>query len=154
MGPCDSINSAATAFPVAHTGLDRAPNPPTKFLGREQELFDAVSVVFERDPRVLSVVGPGGAGKTRFTIELTRLLAEDAEGGTVFVPLAPVRDPSLVLPALGESLGAEAAEPGSIAARVGAKRTHVVLDNLEQLSPTPRGLSRPSSRRRRSSECW
>ena len=43
--------------------------------------------------------------------------------------------PSLVLPALGEALGAEAAEPGSIAARVGAKRTHVVLDNVEQLLP-------------------
>src|SRR4051812_5108852 len=39
------------------------PTATTRFLGREQELFDAVSLVYERDPRVLTVVGPGGIGK-------------------------------------------------------------------------------------------
>ena len=42
---------------------------------------------------MLTIVGPGGTGKTRFSIELARFLAEEADGGTVFVPLAPVRDP-------------------------------------------------------------
>ena len=84
---------------------------------------------------MLTIVGPGGTGKTRFAIELARLLAEDADGGTLFVPLAPIRDPALVLPNLGEALGTEAGEPKAIAARVGEKRTHVVLDNFEQLLP-------------------
>jgi predicted ATPase/class 3 adenylate cyclase len=135
-GPVRLHQLGLDGFPPLRTpGSIDLPDPATKFLGREQELFDAVSVVLERDPRVLSIVGPGGTGKTRFAIELARLLAEDAAGGTVFVPLAPLRDPSLVLPALGEALGAEAADPESIAARVGARRTHVVLDNLEQLLP-------------------
>ena len=123
-------------FPPLRTpGSVELPAPPTRFLGREQELFDAVSVVYDRDPRVLTVVGPGGTGKTRFVIELARLLADDAEGGTVFVPLAPLRDAEFVLPAVADRLGASSPDPAAIAARVGGRRTHVVCDNLEQLLP-------------------
>jgi predicted ATPase/class 3 adenylate cyclase len=128
-------------FPPLRTpGSVELPSPATRFVGRERELFEAVSLVYERDPRVLSVLGPGGAGKTRFTLELARLLADDAEGGTVFVPLAPLRDADLVLPAVAERLGAVAGEAEAIAARVGGKRTHVICDNLEHLLP---GAARP-----------
>ena len=90
-------------FPPLRTpGSVELPTPATWFLGREQELFDAVSLVYERDPRVLTIVGPGGTGKTRFSIELARLLSDDAEGGTVFVPLAPLRDAEFVLPAVAD----------------------------------------------------
>ena len=66
-------------FPPLRTpGSVELPTPATPFLGREQELFDAVSLVYERDPRVLTIVGPGGTGKTRFSIELARLLGDDA----------------------------------------------------------------------------
>jgi predicted ATPase/class 3 adenylate cyclase len=128
-------------FPPLRTpGSVELPTPATPFLGREQELFDAVSLVYERDPRVLTIVGPGGTGKTRFAIELARLLGDDAEGGTVFVPLAPLRDAEFVLPAIADRLGASAWDPAAIAARIGERRTHVVCDNLEQLLP---GAARP-----------
>jgi predicted ATPase/class 3 adenylate cyclase len=124
------------AFPPLRTpGSIELPSPATRFLGREQELFDAVSLVYERDPRVLTILGPGGTGKTRFALELARLLADEAEGGTVFVPLAPLRDPELVLPALADRLGAASPDPPAIAARVGERRTHVVCDNVEHLLP-------------------
>jgi predicted ATPase/class 3 adenylate cyclase len=123
-------------FPALRTpGSVELPTPATTFLGREQELFGAVSLVYERDPRVLTVLGPGGTGKTRFAIELARLLAEEAEGGTVFVPLAPLKDAAFVLPAIADRLGASAPDPPAIAARIGARRTHVVCDNLEHLLP-------------------
>ena len=123
-------------FPPLRTpGSIELPDPATRFLGREQELFDAVSLVYERDPRVLTIVGPGGTGKTRFAIELARLLGDDAEGGTVFVPLAPLREADFVLPAVADRLGAVSPEPAAVAARVGDRRTHVVCDNLEQLLP-------------------
>jgi class 3 adenylate cyclase len=80
-------------FPPLRTpGSVDLPVPATRFLGRERELFEAISLVYERDPRVLTILGPGGTGKTRFALELARLLAEEAEGGTVFCPLAPLRD--------------------------------------------------------------
>jgi predicted ATPase len=123
-------------FPPLRTpGSVELPAPATPFLGREQELFDAVTLIYERDPRVLTILGPGGTGKTRFSIELARLLGDDAEGGTVFVPLAPLRNAEFVLPAVADRLGATSADPAAIAARVGERRTHVVCDNLEQLLP-------------------
>jgi predicted ATPase len=128
-------------FPPLRTpGSVELPTPATPFLGREQELFDAVSLVYERDPRLLTIVGPGGTGKTRFSIELARLLGDDADGGTVFVPLAALRDAEFLLPAVADRLGAAAPDPEAIAARVGERRTHVVCDNLEQLLP---GAARP-----------
>jgi predicted ATPase/class 3 adenylate cyclase len=127
-------------FPPLRTpGSVDLPTPATRFLGRERELFEAVSLVYERDPRVLTILGPGGTGKTRFAIELARLLAEEAEGGTVFCGLAPLRDPTLVLPTIAERLGS-AGEVNAIATRLADKRTHVVCDNLEHLLP---GAARP-----------
>jgi predicted ATPase/class 3 adenylate cyclase len=121
--------------PVRTPGSVELPVPATRFLGREHELFEAVSLVYGRDPRILTVLGPGGTGKTRFAIELCRLLAEEADGGTVFCALAPLADPSLVLSTIGERLGAASGDPPAIAARVRDKRTHVLCDNLEHLLP-------------------
>jgi predicted ATPase/class 3 adenylate cyclase len=123
-------------FPPLRTpGSVELPTPAARFLGREQELFDAVSLVYERDPRLLTILGPGGIGKTRFAIELARLLAEEADGGTVFVPLAALRDPAAVSAAIADALGASSPEPAAIAARVGERRTLVVCDNAEHLLP-------------------
>ncbi|MGH3136533.1 MAG: ATP-binding protein [Gaiellaceae bacterium] len=123
-------------FPPLRTpGSVDLPTPATRFLGRERELFQAVSLVFERDPRVLTVLGPGGTGKTRFALELTRLLSDEAEGGSVFVALAPLRDAALVLPTIGDRLGAASGTPEAIAAHVGERRTHLLVDNLEHLLP-------------------
>ena len=123
-------------FPPLRTpGAVDLPTPATHFLGRERELFEAATLWLDRDPRVLTIVGPGGAGKTRFSIELARFLAEEADGGTVFVPLAPVRDAALIVPMIAASLGASGDNAAAIAARVGEKQAHVVLDNLEQLLP-------------------
>ncbi len=125
----------AAAFPPLRTpGAIDLPTPATYFLGRERELFEAARVWLERDPRVLTIVGPGGAGKTRFAIELARFLAEEATG-TVFVPLAPMRDPELVIPAIAGALGASGENTTAIATRIADKRTHLVIDNLEQLLP-------------------
>ena len=121
--------------PLRTPGTVLLPIPATRFLGRERELYDAVSLVLTETPRVLTILGPGGTGKTRFAIELSRLLAEDAEGGTVFVPLAALRDPTLVPSAIADALGADDASSEGIAARIGERRTHLLLDNVEQLLP-------------------
>jgi predicted ATPase len=123
-------------FPPLRTpGSVELPTPATPFLGREEELLDGVAIVYGRDPRILTIVGPGGTGKTRFAIELARLLSDDADGGTVFVPLAPLRDAEFVLQTLADRVGASSPDPAAIAARIGERRTHVVCDNLEHLLP-------------------
>jgi predicted ATPase len=85
-----------------------------------------------------STLQPGcssSASPTSRLYERRGFLAEDADGGTVFVPLARVRDTTLVVPLIAERLGASGDSPAAIATRMGEKRTHVVLDNLEQLLP-------------------
>src|SRR3954452_24632212 len=134
--PARLFQLGVAEFPPLRTpGAVDLPTPATHFLGRERELFEAATYWLDREPRVLTIIGPGGTGKTRFSIELARFLAEDADGGTVFVPLAPVRDTTLVVPLIAERLGASGDSPAAIATRIGEKRTHVVLDNLEQLLP-------------------
>jgi len=134
--PVQLFQLGTAAFPPLRTpGAVDLPTPATHFLGRERELFEAATLWLDRDPRVLTIVGPGGTGKTRFSIELARFLADEADGGTVFVALAPVRDAALIVPLIAERLGASGDSAAAIATRVGEKRAHVVLDNLEQLLP-------------------
>jgi hypothetical protein len=68
------------------------------------------TVWLDRDPRLLTIIGPGGTGKTRFSIERARFLAEDADGGTVFVPLAPVRDAATPSPQMKGILGTDSGD--------------------------------------------
>src|SRR5436190_694466 len=134
--PAQLFQLGTSEFPPLRTpGAVDLPTPASRFLGRERELLEAATVWLDRDPRVLTITGPGGTGKTRFSIELARFLAEEADGGTVFVPLAPVRDAALVVPLIAGRLGAFDGSAAAIATRVGEKQTHGVLDNLEQLLP-------------------
>ena len=139
--PARLFQLGVAAFPPLRTlGAVDLPTPATRFLGRERELFEATTLWLDNDPRLMTIIGPGGTGKTRFAIELARLLGEEADGGTVFVPLAPVREPALVVQLIAERLAASGASSAAIASRIGEQRTHVVLDNLEQLLP---GAARP-----------
>jgi predicted ATPase/class 3 adenylate cyclase len=135
-GPTRVLQLGSSPFPPVRTpGAVDLPVPASRFVGRERELYEAIATWYEREPRALTVLGPGGAGKTRFAFELARLLAEEADGGTVFVALAPLRDPELVLPAVAERLGAASPDPEVVATRVADRRTHVLVDNVEQLLP-------------------
>jgi predicted ATPase len=110
----------------------RLPAPATGFIGRERELLDAAGIFLDRAPRLLTITGPGGTGKTRFAIELAAFLADEAAGGTSFAPLAPLRDAALVESSVAAALGADGAGIGAV---VAGRPTHLVLDNLEHLLP-------------------
>ncbi|MGH3105120.1 MAG: protein kinase domain-containing protein [Gaiellaceae bacterium] len=130
------------SFPPLKTAANtNLPVPRTSFVGREQDLREADLLL--QETRLLSVTGPGGAGKTRFALELARqareeLFAEYQDG--VFVCfLASLRDPALVLATVAQALsvpeqpGASALE--ALTAQVGRKRMLLVLDNAEHLLP-------------------
>jgi hypothetical protein len=67
-------------FPPLRTpgAVDR-PVHATAFLGRSRELYEAVSIWLDRDPGVLTIVGPGGTGKTRFSVQDHALAALDLD---------------------------------------------------------------------------
>lgn len=80
------------------------PAIPTSFVGRDAELAEASELLARPGVRLLTMTGPGGAGKTRLALETGRALAPRFPDGVWFVPLAPVTDPARVGLAVVEAL--------------------------------------------------
>src|SRR5680860_1262674 len=74
-------------------------------LGREHEIEQVLALLDGDGVRVVSLLGPGGVGKTRLAVEVMRRAGEDYAHGACFVPLAPVREPALVPFAVAQTLG-------------------------------------------------
>jgi predicted ATPase/DNA-binding XRE family transcriptional regulator len=115
------------------------PTPLTRLIGREQEVMHAQQLLLREDVRLLTLVGPGGAGKTRLAVELAAGLEDQFADGVVFVNLVPVHDLALVVPAIADAvgIGEEGARPRLDRLKDGlrAKRLLLVLDNFEQVVP-------------------
>jgi len=105
------------------------PTPASPLIGRKKELVDVVRLLAVDRARVVTLTGPGGTGKTRFSVAVASEVTEAFADGTWFVDLSAVRDSALVLPAVGLALGAR----GDVATHVGDGEMLVVLDNIEQV---------------------
>jgi predicted ATPase len=118
-----------TAFPplktISNTNL---PRPASSFVGREREVAEVISQI-HGGARLMTLTGPGGSGKTRLAIEAASELIGEFKAGVFWVGLATLRDPSLVLETIAQTLGAKSALP----AEVGERELMLVLDNLEQV---------------------
>jgi predicted ATPase/class 3 adenylate cyclase len=104
------------------------PVPATPFLGRERELHEVTSLLSD-SARLVTLTGPGGTGKTRLALQAAGAVAEGFPDGVFWVPLAPLRDPSLVVPSAAQALDAK----GDLASHVADRRLLLLLDNLEQV---------------------
>jgi predicted ATPase/class 3 adenylate cyclase len=115
--------------------LRSLPTSPTRFIGRNREAADVVALLAET--RLVTLLGPGGAGKTRLALKVAGDLADDFADGVWFVPLDSVADPALVAPAIGDVLGirerASTAPLELLETFLEGKSLLLVLDNLEHL---------------------
>ena len=110
---------------ISNTNL---PRPASSFVGREKEIQDVVALLRDR-ARLLTLIGPGGSGKTRLAIEAAAELVPAFHNGVFWVDLAPLRDPALVAETIGQILGAK----DGLAAHIGEREMLLLLDNLEQV---------------------
>ena len=118
------------------------PAPLTRLVGREREVRAIVGMVRDPDARLVTLTGPGGVGKTRLALRVAEL-ARDIPHDVAFVPLAAVRDPSLVLPTVATALNVRESGNRPLVDRLAAflrdRALLLVLDNLEQVvSVAPR----------------
>ncbi|HEY1296360.1 MAG TPA: tetratricopeptide repeat protein [Chloroflexota bacterium] len=130
-------SSRVTATPHSRlpTASGMPPTPLTSFVGREREVTEVRRLLGVY--RLVTLLGPGGIGKTRLAIEVTRGMAGEFADGVVFVGLANTRDPDLVLGAVAEALGIQ--EMGSralvdrVRTQLQASDVLLLLDNFEHV---------------------
>jgi predicted ATPase len=113
------------------------PVPLAAITGREAEI-EQVAALLER-VRLLSIVGPGGAGKTRLAIEVAHHVSESFAEGCCYVELAAVAEPEGVAPAITHALGVRDAPRRplleNLKSAVRERALLLVLDNFEHVTP-------------------
>lgn len=127
-------------FPALRTLENRPtnlPTQPTPLIGREQELVDVASLLRREEIRLLTLSGVGGTGKTRLAVQLAADLLEEFPDGVFFVNLASIRDPSLVLATVAETLAVRERTGQSLeetlAEYLRERRLLLLLDNFEHV---------------------
>src|SRR5437868_7022020 len=87
------------------SSISSLPLAPTPLIGREQERSRALACLRSTSGRLLTITGPSGVGKTRFTLQLAQDLSADFSDGVAFVALAPLRDAALLPEVLAQTFG-------------------------------------------------
>jgi predicted ATPase len=127
-------------FPPLRSLEGRPHNLPlqlTLFVGRETALADAATRLRDPGTRLLTLLGPGGTGKTRISLQLAAECLHDFTDGAFFVALDPVRDPDQVAMAIASALGLKEGGGSLVRGAVGdflaSRNLLLVLDNFEQV---------------------
>ena len=127
--PSDSASQTPT--------LHNFPTQPTPFLGRRPELTEIAQRLNNADCRLLTLLGPGGIGKTRLAIQAAREQAANFPHGLYFVSLASVSSvdflPSTLADALNLPLDGQEDIAPQLFNYLRHKQLLLVLDNFEHL---------------------
>ncbi len=135
--PLPSLARLATTRvnPLRHN----LPSHLTGLVGREWLINLATQRLLQNDVRLLTLVGPGGMGKTRLSIEIGYRLIEQFEQGICFVDLSSLTDPLQVPGRIAQILGLEVTNPNETSLIVEEyllnRKLLLILDNFEQILP-------------------
>ncbi len=138
----ERFDAARSALPVpeASTALDfeaRVPSAYSRIIGREHDVAQVLDLIGSGEHRVVTLLGPGGIGKSRLAIETAAAAEQLFPDGTAFIALENVFEPSLLLPTIAYGLGvrdsSERALEERLALALDGRRMLIVLDNFEQI---------------------
>ena len=140
----EAAHAAEAVQKAGETRTEEPSTPPhnlpvrlTSFIGREKEISAALTLF--NTHRLVTILGPGGIGKTRFSFQVAQELLDTFPQGIRLVEFAPLSDPALVTFALANSLGLrEAGEPNTpilelMTNYLRRRRTLLLFDNCEHL---------------------
>ncbi|HEU4464043.1 MAG TPA: tetratricopeptide repeat protein [Gemmatimonadota bacterium] len=130
---------ARVGFPVS-TGLvpNDLPAQPTSIVGRDRELKELRALIPDPGVRMLTLVGPGGVGKTRLAIEAAGHTLESFPDGVRFIPLSAIDLPDLLMSVLARALDVMEMDPdprAALVANLRGRRMLLILDGFEHLLP-------------------
>ena len=111
------------------------PEQLTSFIGRERELEEATQLL--KGSRLLTLLGMGGLGKTRLSLQIAADMLDAYPDGIWFMDLAPIRDPTFVPNEVAQVLAVRE-EPGkplanTLCAHLKSRKTLLIFDNCEQV---------------------
>jgi predicted ATPase/DNA-binding SARP family transcriptional activator len=112
------------------------PTPPNVLVGRERELAELRELLLRPDVSLLVLTGAGGSGKTRLALEVAREIEPLFANGAVFVSLAALRDPQLVVGEIARAVGARESAGEELQNLIEILRPRellLVVDNVEHL---------------------
>lgn len=121
---------------LLHPHFTNLPAQTTPFVGRVKEVENVYQLLANRETRLLTLIGPGGTGKTRLGIEVATRLTDAFVDGVFWIPLADLREPDQVISAILKALGG--ADSGGEAEReieelLQGANVLLLLDNFEQV---------------------
>lgn len=119
------------------TTIDNLPPQPTSFVGRATELREIGDLLADPDCRLLTLVGPGGIGKTRLALEAAARLRDAYADGVCFVPLQPLASLEDIVPTLIQATGLSVRQADDLKVQLldqlRARNLLLVVDNCEHL---------------------
>lgn len=133
-----TVSGLPGTFPPLRTSQARGrhlPDPGTAFHGRAKEIADITGLV-EGGARLVTLLGPGGIGKTRLAIEVARSLEPAMTGGAFFADLAPLDSSDAVASALADAVGVHSEGAADIVDLIADRidgPTLVLVDNFDRL---------------------
>ena len=128
--------ASQVAIPVSPANM--LPVPLTPLVGREQDTAAVERLLIGAPRRLVTLTGPGGVGKTRLALHVVPAVREHFADGVVFVALASIQDPGLVIPTIATAFHLR--ETGDVPLRdflhsyLQPKRLLLVLDNFEHVT--------------------
>ncbi|MCX6047260.1 MAG: AAA family ATPase [Chloroflexi bacterium] len=119
-----------------HAGRD-LPLQPTPLIGRAAELSEIARIVGDPTCRLLTLLGPGGIGKTRLALEVAATQSGAFRDGVAFVALAAIGTPNQIMAAIGDALKLSFTEQSNLTAHLfnylHTRHMLLILDNFEHL---------------------
>ena len=142
--PFDAPPDSEKVYRVARSGdrwlpvkqlPNNLPQQATSFIGRERELDEIKALL--SSARLVTLLGMGGLGKTRLSLQVAAELMAEYPNGTWFLDLSPIRDPALVARVAAQVLDVRE-EPDrpliqTLCAHLKPRRLMLVIDNCEHL---------------------
>ncbi len=129
-----------TGMPTPPTNL---PVSITPLVGRQQEIEQLNKLLRDPHCRLLTLVGPGGIGKTRLAVETAAKMLDAFADGVYFVPLAPVNRTNFIVPVIADAIGFVFQSQGRLDPKtqlfsyLREKQILLLADNLEHLLAKP-----------------
>jgi DNA-binding SARP family transcriptional activator len=115
----------------------KLPKHITPFIGRMEEVTEIYKLLLNPDIRLLTILAPGGMGKSRLAIEIARKLEPHFEDGTIFIPFAQLESSEMFLSYFANAVGYIRTEGKPLNQQLAEffleKSMLLVLDNFEHL---------------------